>query len=100
MERYSQFRLTKSYKEKVLFLLKHSNHKRTQYKERWTATETASTKQGESSVRGMLNQLNLRLFLNCNVIVNVHVNKMITVSFCKLISKHTYLDILGHVFGI
>ena len=41
-----------------------------------SATETTSTSsellEGESSVRGMLDQLNSGMFLNCNVNVNVN----------------------------
>jgi len=55
-------------------------------------------------VCGMLNQLNLRLFLNCNVNVNVNVNKMITVIL--EVNKHLFkycillqTDFQTRVFG-
>ena len=80
-----------------------------------SVTETTSTSsellEGESSVRGMLDQLNSGMFLNCNVNVNVNCKEWLFLSwksinicsstafFWKLISKHTCLDILTRVFG-
>ena len=80
-----------------------------------SVTETTSTSsellEGESSVRGMLDQLNSGMFLNCNVNVNVNCKEWLFLSwksinicsrtafFWKLISKHTCLDILTSEFG-
>ena len=80
-----------------------------------SVTETTSTSsellEGESSVRGMLDQLNSGMSLNCNVNVNVNCIEWLFLSwksikicssntfFWKLISKHTCLDILTRVFG-
>ena len=80
-----------------------------------SVTETTSTSsellEGEGSVRGMLDQLNSGMFLNCNVSVNFNCKEWwlqswksinicsSTAFFWKLISKHTCLDILTRVFG-